>query len=131
MTLPIVLLHAFPLSSLMFEPLRTVLPATCQLITPDVRGASGDGVPLLDVSPSLDVLADDVAELGFVEAAPKQDGRNMIMVLAPHKAPPKPRARTAVPDGASTGPDASGAADAQSSVLGDRRHPWCARPKRK
>ncbi|HEX7660017.1 MAG TPA: translation initiation factor IF-3 [Pseudonocardiaceae bacterium] len=58
-------------------------------------------------------LADDVAELGFVEAAPKQDGRNMIMVLAPHKAPPKPRAKTAVPDGASTGPDASGAADAQ------------------
>ena len=63
MTLPIVLLHAFPLSSLMFEPLRTALPATCQLITPDVRGASGDGVPLLDVSPSLDVLADDVADL--------------------------------------------------------------------
>jgi translation initiation factor IF-3 len=30
-------------------------------------------------------LADDVAELGFVEASPKQDGRNMIMVLAPHK----------------------------------------------
>ncbi len=30
-------------------------------------------------------LADDVSELGLVEAAPKQDGRNMIMVLAPHK----------------------------------------------
>jgi translation initiation factor IF-3 len=30
-------------------------------------------------------LADDVAEQGFVEASPKQDGRNMIMVLAPHK----------------------------------------------
>lgn len=30
-------------------------------------------------------LSDDVAELGFVEASPKQDGRNMIMVLAPHK----------------------------------------------
>src|SRR2546428_9940714 len=30
-------------------------------------------------------LADDVAELGFVEASPKQDGRNMIMVLAPHR----------------------------------------------
>jgi translation initiation factor IF-3 len=30
-------------------------------------------------------LADDVADLGLVEAAPKQDGRNMIMVLAPHK----------------------------------------------
>jgi translation initiation factor IF-3 len=30
-------------------------------------------------------LADDVTELGFVESSPKQDGRNMIMVLAPHK----------------------------------------------
>jgi len=30
-------------------------------------------------------LSADVAELGFVESAPKQDGRNMIMVLAPHK----------------------------------------------
>ena len=30
-------------------------------------------------------LAADVADLGFVEAAPKLDGRNMIMVLAPHK----------------------------------------------
>ena len=30
-------------------------------------------------------LGEDVSDLGFVEAAPKQDGRNMIMVLAPHK----------------------------------------------
>ena len=30
-------------------------------------------------------LAEDVEELGFVEATPKQDGRNMIMVLAPHR----------------------------------------------
>lgn len=30
-------------------------------------------------------LADDVAELGFVESAPRQDGRNMIMVLGPTK----------------------------------------------
>ena len=30
-------------------------------------------------------LADDVQELGFVEASPKQDGRNMLMVLAPHR----------------------------------------------
>ena len=28
-------------------------------------------------------LADDVSELGFVESAPKQDGRNMVMVLGP------------------------------------------------
>lgn len=30
-------------------------------------------------------LAEDVAELGYVESAPKQDGRNMVMVLAPAK----------------------------------------------
>jgi len=30
-------------------------------------------------------LAEDVKDLGAVESAPKQDGRNMIMVLAPHK----------------------------------------------
>jgi len=31
-------------------------------------------------------LSEEVADLGFVEAAPKQDGRNMIMVIAPHRA---------------------------------------------
>ncbi|MFC6917812.1 translation initiation factor IF-3 [Cellulomonas gelida] len=30
-------------------------------------------------------LAADVAELGFVESSPKQDGRNMIMVIGPNK----------------------------------------------
>ena len=30
-------------------------------------------------------LGEDVKDLGFVESSPKQDGRNMIMVLAPHK----------------------------------------------
>ncbi|MEU7216138.1 translation initiation factor IF-3 [Nocardia iowensis] len=30
-------------------------------------------------------LAADVADLGFVETSAKQDGRNMTMVLAPHK----------------------------------------------
>jgi translation initiation factor IF-3 len=39
-------------------------------------------------------LADDVIELGTVESAPKQDGRNMIMVLAPVKqAKPKAASR--------------------------------------
>jgi translation initiation factor IF-3 len=33
----------------------------------------------------LDKLADEIAELGSVESAPKQDGRNMIMVVAPHR----------------------------------------------
>jgi translation initiation factor IF-3 len=30
-------------------------------------------------------LAADVEELGFVESQPRQDGRNMIMVIGPHK----------------------------------------------
>jgi translation initiation factor IF-3 len=38
-------------------------------------------------------LAEDVAELGFVETNPKQDGRNMTMVLSPHRKPARqPRA---------------------------------------
>lgn len=45
-------------------------------------------------------LADDVAELGFVEASPKQDGRNMIMVLAPHKTT-KSRPKATAPAGES------------------------------
>lgn len=30
-------------------------------------------------------MAEDVAEYGFVEAHPRQDGRSMVMVLGPHK----------------------------------------------
>jgi translation initiation factor IF-3 len=30
-------------------------------------------------------LAADVAELGVIESNPKQDGRNMVMVIAPHR----------------------------------------------
>ncbi len=33
-------------------------------------------------------LADEVQELGIVESAPLQDGRNMVMMLAPHKNAP-------------------------------------------
>ena len=51
----------------------------------------------------LQKLADDVNELGFVESQPKQDGRNMIMVIGPHrraperKAEPKPAHSRPVP----------------------------------
>jgi translation initiation factor IF-3 len=37
-------------------------------------------------------LASDVEELGYVESAPKQDGRNMIMVIGPHKKKSEARA---------------------------------------
>ena len=43
-------------------------------------------------------LAEDVAELGTVEAAPKQDGRNMTMVIAPNKKPARPRSAQAPAD---------------------------------
>jgi translation initiation factor IF-3 len=32
-------------------------------------------------------LAEDVKDLGSIESQPLQDGRNMVMMLAPHKAP--------------------------------------------
>ncbi|MCB5993159.1 translation initiation factor IF-3 [Janibacter melonis] len=38
-------------------------------------------------------LAEDVAELGFVESSPKQDGRNMVMVLGPTKKKSEARAQ--------------------------------------
>jgi translation initiation factor IF-3 len=31
-------------------------------------------------------LAEDVKDLGSIESQPLQDGRNMVMMLAPHKA---------------------------------------------
>ncbi len=37
-------------------------------------------------------LAEDIGELGYVESAPKQDGRNMIMVVAPTKKKSEARA---------------------------------------
>ncbi len=60
---------------------------------------------------------EEVTELGFVESAPKQDGRNMIMVLAPHRdreGRPRPRPPTAWP--ADAGPERR-----QSRPRGQRR----------
>ncbi len=37
-------------------------------------------------------LAEDVAEIGFVESSPKQDGRNMVMVIGPVKKKAEARA---------------------------------------
>jgi translation initiation factor IF-3 len=41
----------------------------------------------------LDRLVEDLSETAVVEAAPKQDGRNMIMVIAPSKRPPEKGAK--------------------------------------
>jgi len=55
-------------------------------------------------------LAADVAEYGFVETSAKQDGRNMTMVLAPHRGA-KTRAKAAqqaeAPPGPAPDPDTS------------------------
>jgi translation initiation factor IF-3 len=43
-------------------------------------------------------LASDVEELGFVESQPKQDGRNMIMVIGPHRRKSEARAERSARD---------------------------------
>jgi pimeloyl-ACP methyl ester carboxylesterase len=59
--LPLVLLHAFPLSSAMWLEQRELLAARCRAITPDQRGFGGS--PLGDDPPSLAECADDVVAL--------------------------------------------------------------------
>lgn len=56
----LVLLHAFPLDSRMFDSARAVLSAAAAVSTPDLRGF-GSGPPLGDAAPDLALLADDVA----------------------------------------------------------------------
>jgi pimeloyl-ACP methyl ester carboxylesterase len=56
---PVVLLHAFPLSSAMWLEQRNDLADTCRVITPDLRGFGGSQLGYDE--PSLDLMADDVA----------------------------------------------------------------------
>lgn len=58
---PVVLLHAFPLSRVMWEPQIEALQDSYRVITPDLRGFGGSQG--FTDSPSLDRMADDVAEL--------------------------------------------------------------------
>jgi len=50
-------------------------------------------------------LAEEVQDLGIVESAPLQDGRNMVMMLAPHKNAPVASPADAAPE-----PDSDAAA---------------------
>jgi pimeloyl-ACP methyl ester carboxylesterase len=59
--IPVVLLHAFPLSSAMWLAQREGLAKVCRVITPDLRGFGGSR--LGEDEPSLDLMADDVARL--------------------------------------------------------------------
>src|SRR3954464_12022252 len=65
-------------------------------------------------------LAADVDEFGFVESSPKQDGRNMLMVLGPHKKKTEARAEAAVERDRRMAARQAGA-DAERSELADLR----------
>jgi translation initiation factor IF-3 len=58
----------------------------------------------------LDRVAEEVAHLGRVEAMPKQDGRNMTMVLGPDKKAQAAYAKKAAEEGADTSSEPSDAA---------------------
>jgi pimeloyl-ACP methyl ester carboxylesterase len=58
---PLVLLHAFPLSSAMWLTQREELSTRFRVITPDLRGFGGSSLD--SAEPSVDVMADDVAAL--------------------------------------------------------------------
>lgn len=58
---PLVLLHAFPLSSAMWLEQRNALSAHCRVITPDLRGFGGSD--LGNDEPALEAAADDVVAL--------------------------------------------------------------------
>jgi translation initiation factor IF-3 len=62
----------------------------------------------------LQKLADDVTELGFVESQPKQDGRNMIMVIGPHRRKVEAKAE-AKAEAAAAAHEAAEAAEAAQS----------------
>ena len=81
----------------------------------------------------LERLAEDVSELGVIESAPIQDGRNMVMLLAPvRELPPTkpganeaPAAETAPPE-----PAGSGGSGAQESSQAEAAKPRRRSPKR-
>jgi translation initiation factor IF-3 len=60
----------------------------------------------------LDRLAEDMSHLATVEATPKVDGRNMVMVLAPVKAKPKKEKEAPASRGSEGAPGQAPPADA-------------------
>jgi pimeloyl-ACP methyl ester carboxylesterase len=59
MTAALILLHGYPFDSTMWEAVRQEFPAGPHVFAPDLRCAGGD----VAVEPSLEQLADDVADL--------------------------------------------------------------------
>lgn len=68
MTPPLVLLHAFPLDSHLFDPVRAQLADRVWLLTPDLRGfGPGDELTNPPPEPDLELLADDLHGLLVAE----------------------------------------------------------------
>jgi translation initiation factor IF-3 len=68
----------------------------------------------------LQKLAEDVQELGYVETNPKQDGRNMTMVIGPHKKKAEAKAeREAQKAAATQTPDSENGTTAASTSTTD------------
>lgn len=61
--MPLVLLHAFPVDSRMWDGVREPLAARTRLITPDQRGLGRSPLPESDREPSLEDAARDVVAL--------------------------------------------------------------------
>jgi translation initiation factor IF-3 len=72
-------------------------------------------------------LAADVDEFGFVESSPKQDGRNMLMVLGPHRKKTEARAEAAVERERRMAARQAGL-DAEHAQLADLRAQHAAQP---
>ncbi len=72
-------------------------------------------------------LAAEVDEFGFVESAPKQDGRNMLMVLGPHKKKTEAKADVAAERDRRAALRAADA-EAEQSALAARRAEHAAEP---
>jgi translation initiation factor IF-3 len=72
-------------------------------------------------------LAADVDEFGFVESSPKQDGRNMLMVLGPHKKKTEARAEVKAERDRKAA-ERQADTDAEQAELADHRAQVAAQP---
>ncbi|WP_246187066.1 translation initiation factor IF-3 [Microlunatus speluncae] len=75
-------------------------------------------------------LASDVDEFGFVESSPKQDGRNMLMVLGPHKKKTEAKADVQA-ERDRRAAERQADAEAEQAALADRRAEAAAEPQHK
>ena len=75
-------------------------------------------------------LAEDVLELGTVESSPKQDGRNMVMVLAPTKKKAAGHGRAASPPRRGSGADGADGRRTDPEPPTSNEHALEPRPRR-